>query len=609
MTQIFINRAELMPVGETTENHKEWQKEEAFAVDKDRKSVGDPCGGLFGGCFASSSRRNGPPIIDFEDGIDRCPRCTWELEDGVCASCDYEVGVTFSGLSGSESPSVSYYTEDEMAQEYFRSQRGEIFDDDHRRRLVEQNFAANGRISSDSDEDAIAIASERAVLRRRFRARERTVASPPGRFHYPGINGAYPDIATDDDEFGDSDDYSAEDEEAGSLDGFVVDDMDEQTSSIVNSPRSSHYDTDEVTGVIEEFRTYSSEDEQHAREDHHGNDHPVQITEERTFESDTDDDPITRAGRHDFQRSADSPKPSSSDGSEVITIADRYNHSHGSRREQNHEASTNPQTASRPSTANNAAGLGSRNGSRGVLIEIGSDSDSPPVVPRPRRRRALPPRILSDDDDDATNASADAHPGPSRPSSSGTATIGQPSPSRSSVRDGDLQQPNQIFSAISPIVITSSPNRPHVPRYGWSPYHQSAASPDRVSRAPRPSIARSGNERNTRQHALMARHRQHRQNQPQSPRQPNTQPSSIQAPRMLLSSLVADSPRADPRERVRLLTLERAARKAERQQAKQDRRRRELERTIASGSSRQPTSLDGSEMMNLDGGVEFVDQD
>ena len=48
-------------------------------------------GGLFQGCF---NRIPPPsqPIHDTEDGVERCPRCAWELEEAECGHCGYGEG-------------------------------------------------------------------------------------------------------------------------------------------------------------------------------------------------------------------------------------------------------------------------------------------------------------------------------------------------------------------------------------------------------------------------------------------------------------------------------------------------------------------------------------
>ncbi|KAL1595715.1 E3 ubiquitin ligase [Paraconiothyrium brasiliense] len=89
MITVFINRAELLPSGETRDLHTKWQKEEADAVQLDKDNTDPRVGGLFKGCFKPTHAR-GPSlqvIRDQEDGVERCPVCSWELEDGECVQC------------------------------------------------------------------------------------------------------------------------------------------------------------------------------------------------------------------------------------------------------------------------------------------------------------------------------------------------------------------------------------------------------------------------------------------------------------------------------------------------------------------------------------------
>jgi hypothetical protein len=90
MTAVFIARADLLPPGETIEEHRKWQQEEATAVQVDRDNADPRTGGLFKGCFNAPPHALRPSlhiVRDQEDGVDRCPICTWELEDGGCTQC------------------------------------------------------------------------------------------------------------------------------------------------------------------------------------------------------------------------------------------------------------------------------------------------------------------------------------------------------------------------------------------------------------------------------------------------------------------------------------------------------------------------------------------
>ena len=98
MAQIFVARAELMPVGETTEEHLVTRQEEASIVERDRSNTDLRSGGLFRGCFS------GPLLVgrhgvlrDVEDGVDRCPYCAWELEGGFCSSCQQTIDSDVDG--------------------------------------------------------------------------------------------------------------------------------------------------------------------------------------------------------------------------------------------------------------------------------------------------------------------------------------------------------------------------------------------------------------------------------------------------------------------------------------------------------------------------------
>lgn len=80
--------AELLAVDETTAEHREEQLAQAQLLETDKQNDDPQNGGLFGGCF----RRNDSlldPIRDAADGVERCPRCTWELEEGDCLHCGY----------------------------------------------------------------------------------------------------------------------------------------------------------------------------------------------------------------------------------------------------------------------------------------------------------------------------------------------------------------------------------------------------------------------------------------------------------------------------------------------------------------------------------------
>jgi hypothetical protein len=68
------------------EQHIKWQKEHADSVARDKANNDRRNGGLWRGYFKSRPRPR-RAFRDAEDGVDRCPYCQWELEDGMCQRC------------------------------------------------------------------------------------------------------------------------------------------------------------------------------------------------------------------------------------------------------------------------------------------------------------------------------------------------------------------------------------------------------------------------------------------------------------------------------------------------------------------------------------------
>ncbi|KAF7592888.1 hypothetical protein BBP40_012300 [Aspergillus hancockii] len=89
VVQLFTSRAELLEKGETTAEHARHQREEAERLENDKKNTHPKEGGLFRGTF-NKKPLLAHPIVDLEDNVIRCPRCSWELEeDSNCAQCGY----------------------------------------------------------------------------------------------------------------------------------------------------------------------------------------------------------------------------------------------------------------------------------------------------------------------------------------------------------------------------------------------------------------------------------------------------------------------------------------------------------------------------------------
>lgn len=89
VVQLFTSRAELLDKGETTDQHKTHQLEEAGRIEADKNNLDPKQGGLFRGTFNKARPLPAGPIIDLEDGVVRCPQCSWELDEEGCVNCGY----------------------------------------------------------------------------------------------------------------------------------------------------------------------------------------------------------------------------------------------------------------------------------------------------------------------------------------------------------------------------------------------------------------------------------------------------------------------------------------------------------------------------------------
>ncbi|KAI9809858.1 MAG: hypothetical protein M1825_000291 [Sarcosagium campestre] len=92
IVNMFMNRGELMPSGETAEEHMKACEDESSCLERDRANEDKAKGGLFRGCFRRS--RSAMNMYDEEDGVNRCADCGWELESGRCERCGDDMSDT-----------------------------------------------------------------------------------------------------------------------------------------------------------------------------------------------------------------------------------------------------------------------------------------------------------------------------------------------------------------------------------------------------------------------------------------------------------------------------------------------------------------------------------
>jgi len=243
MTQIFISRAELLPGGETTGDHRKWQREEMELVERDKNNTDRSVGGLFRGSF-KSPHLNLRAIRDDEDGVERCPRCMWELEDGLCLRCHAGLsddGMTagdFSDLDDQLSASTYDTSDEEMDLEIDMENR----DPDNDPGSWTQD---DSDISLDGDGRPIHTVREFpeggwGVERRGARnaGGHGPVAGFPRMGEVIGWEHGVRYRHSDSPNFGDEEEEGEQDDEAGSLDDFVVNDGATAASGSHRSPGS-----------------------------------------------------------------------------------------------------------------------------------------------------------------------------------------------------------------------------------------------------------------------------------------------------------------------------------------------------------------------------------
>ena len=120
MTNVLLGRPELLAPGEKMEQQLQWQKQEADNVQEDRKNTNPMTGGLFKGCFQQRPTRFRYAIRDEDDGVDRCPSCNWEIEDGRCPGCGFEfddngaIRRSFRGFSDMDPSERDMFEEEEL---------------------------------------------------------------------------------------------------------------------------------------------------------------------------------------------------------------------------------------------------------------------------------------------------------------------------------------------------------------------------------------------------------------------------------------------------------------------------------------------------------------
>ena len=277
----------LLPDGEAIEQHQQWAFEEAELVKNDKNNEDPKTGGLFKGMFRPRRARL-LPNHDPVDHVDRCPRCNWEIEDGMCMQCGIQMDswsddsdISTSELSNSlhaESIQDDFEEDDMDADPDFGEFDGE-FDIDINPRAYDAWLAEHQGALDYTDEGAAMRAD---ILRRMMRERGRTAATNAFRraIRDPGLL----DEEAEDDLMGhdvdeDEDEDDDDDEDAGSIDEFL-DDRD--VNDITNYDVSSQ--TEDPTPARQRRHRH--------RHHHHSEASASHSSSESDSESDSDSDGI-----------------------------------------------------------------------------------------------------------------------------------------------------------------------------------------------------------------------------------------------------------------------------------------------------------------------------
>ena len=380
----------MLPAGENTADHERHQQLEAKVIEQDKGR------GPFGGRFQHIVPERMPVIRDEEDGVERCPHCTWELEDGVCGSC---------GFGMSDEDASSFWDDEPLAEGVMGEDMGfygmhDGLDDEdislHNATDVDRERARLHPYEAYHEypyEARVHGLVQRAMGRAEGRRTEREGGRGPRR--WPGSPPS-PSLGdgNDDPEEGelDTDSYDSEDDDAGSLDDFIeYDEYGRPVSPAVSL--SSRYATDNETATALGYNTDSSNEGFSPLHGHDGV-RPGGFLGNPEDGSEDDGEALIHRPRQrqrhvrvisdDDDDDDDDDENGSADSNTVVT--------HDNHRSARNDARTRPR---------NEVDLPSQLGSQGrdsdqAPIEI--DSDSEPVrMSRTPRRRAAVDRNNSDD--------------------------------------------------------------------------------------------------------------------------------------------------------------------------------------------------------------------
>ncbi|KAL6716427.1 E3 ubiquitin ligase [Lecanora helva] len=457
MAQILVNRAELLPKGETPEEQKKWQEEDAALVEKDRVATG-PNGGLFRGCFRRTARFAGDllarqPIRDLQDGVERCPRCTWELEEGLCQSCGYPSGDD----ELSDSDAASYFPPDMYGDDLEQAALDSIDYEGHMYAFESENSPEpNSEEGYSSDEMSHTHYPPDPYIDTDPSARWNRELTP----HHGDFGTLYDSTREETEE-------NTEDDDAGSLDDFVVDDDEGGQHSPSSSVRSLQWETDNGSDEDDDTQTHRSENE---------TDMDTTIENGRisinnrangvgSVDEESDEGPLPPSRRQLAHRVAALNTTSSDD--EAEPLAATRGHRGLTVSDQRPNTAIRSPRASRSQRTRSHLARPSQNdmpSSHSIPIEIDSDSDVPMPASRARRRHRNPQFSPAGDDVGVDDSNSTATVGRLSPRSRSIATthsglhaLPQNTLTANSISHSRRQPSNQRRSPLPPSSHRHSP--------------------------------------------------------------------------------------------------------------------------------------------------------
>ncbi|SLM36917.1 hypothetical protein LPUS_06635 [Lasallia pustulata] len=431
MTQLFVNRAELIPEGETTEDHRKWQQEEADVIERDKSNTDHDA-----------------------DGVTRCPVCAWEIEDGVCQRCSLAFGsdgevYSVEEFSDSEGPSF------DSDGESITSTADTAWHAEHEAALA-ANYDDDGDISLDgngqsvhtygdmADGDfAFGHAAAQGLLGRPIRRPSQSNAPADRRRNYaPSMLSDVAMTHTDS-----AAEESDSEDEPGSLNGFVVEDevQDGEPPSTLPVDGDPHEGPDFAFWELGEDPY--SEHPNFAEMEDDDSDEGGAISNRRRrrrmrSSSSIPEDDTERYGG--AGAGADSSDSDEEQGISRVILREGWSPLH-------------QDPAGLPTHAGSRVSPDGRSSAHPVDLQ--SDSDTSALPQRLRRRLPQLSELSYGDDsehDDRVNQTL----GRRRQSSSGTVTVGRGSPAPESSSSSSPQLSRRAQQSGAPILITSSPARP-----------------------------------------------------------------------------------------------------------------------------------------------------